>query len=732
MSVPALNIPIRADVDKFRQDMQATGAAGTAAIKKITTSVIEMNAGWLASKGAAGAATLAFGRIVPVVGQVVLAYKAVTSVIGLMNYATDLAKAKIEEFNDVADKANASGFSTEFFQRVTKGGATATVTIDALTEALKRFNEASTDRLGGSQLQQRLDQLNKAGNFGGVGAIVGSDAESKLRSVVALIEQALDRGERLAAIDLANTAFGPKVADAIRSNSNYLNDMLKRADALSKTQIISQEDLGRAIELKDRMEAAQKVLSERWKTIKDDLAKLGMNYHESWVGVTEVLAKAVGLATDFYSALKDVPNVLAGVGNASIWKKITDATESLGLNSSPESMGISTDPKEIAQVDANNKLRAALQNYRNITLGMQQASDVQSAVRGDTSKAPEKPKNDAADAYDRATESVVKHTARLEADTEAVGKGAAAQAELRAEAQLYAAAAQAGIPTTQALKDKIQDLAQDAGDAAAALEKAKVASQIKFDRGTAFLSSEDVSIARQLAGIYGDDIPKALASSEAAEMRFNNALKDVSQSLTGPLTSGLTDILDGTKSVSQGFADLGKVIIRSLEEAIVKIMIVQPLMRGLTGLFGGASGGTGLLAGIGSLFGFAAGGYTGAGGKYQPAGIVHRGEYVMDAASTSRIGIANLDRLRGYANGGAVGMPAVSGGAAQSATPAEPQNVHVTVGVEVDNNGNLQSYVKNISQDSARSTLKGFLRGPEFPQAVATGLHKTRQRNIRS
>jgi len=61
-----------------------------------------------------------------------------------------------------------------------------------------------------------------------------------------------------------------------------------------------------------------------------------------------------------------------------------------------------------------------------------------------------------------------------------------------------------------------------------------------------------------------------------------------------------------------------------------------------------ASGGIGL---------FSKGGYTGTGGKNSPAGIVHRGEYVFDAAAVSRIGVPTLERLRGYANGGVVGAP---------------------------------------------------------------------------
>lgn len=60
--------------------------------------------------------------------------------------------------------------------------------------------------------------------------------------------------------------------------------------------------------------------------------------------------------------------------------------------------------------------------------------------------------------------------------------------------------------------------------------------------------------------------------------------------------------------------------------------------------------------------GFSEGGYTGMGGKYEPAGVVHRGEFVMNADATKRLGVNFLDRLnKGYAEGGYVGsMPAGS------------------------------------------------------------------------
>jgi len=75
--------------------------------------------------------------------------------------------------------------------------------------------------------------------------------------------------------------------------------------------------------------------------------------------------------------------------------------------------------------------------------------------------------------------------------------------------------------------------------------------------------------------------------------------------------------------------------------------------------------------------GYAEGGYTGPGGKYEPAGIVHRGEFVFSQADVARIGLAPLMGLRlgevgvsnissfngpfpGYAGGGLVTSPAGS------------------------------------------------------------------------
>lgn len=61
---------------------------------------------------------------------------------------------------------------------------------------------------------------------------------------------------------------------------------------------------------------------------------------------------------------------------------------------------------------------------------------------------------------------------------------------------------------------------------------------------------------------------------------------------------------------------------------------------------------------------FASGGYTGSGGKYDPAGIVHKDEFVMNKEATRAIGVGNLYAMMNAASGGR-SAPRGRGGYAQ-------------------------------------------------------------------
>ena len=623
MAAPKLRIPMSLNMDDFEKNIEGAKSLTSSATQFIAKRFVDMNASVIATSGAAGSAVLALRSVVGVLAPLTLAVTGIVGVFKLMGYATELAKERIEEFNETAEKAAKANVSTDFFQRFTKSGEQLKLTIEEVTEALNRFASASKDRLGGSGLAQEIAKLQGYGNFdgnSGVAALAGSsDTEARLRATVQLIKEAFETGQRLAGLDIAEKAFGSKLADNLRQDATYLDQMLQTADKMSAAKIISDEQVGQAINLKNRLEEAEKVLAERFKPIQDDLAKLGVQYHQSWVELVELMADAVGKANSLYDAIKSIPGLLADAGSASFWTKLTDATEALGLNSRPEGLIKAGEPG-FADPAGFAALRSGLSNPNAVRQAMQQATSVQGAVRGDTSKGPPPAKaiEEAADAYDRAVESIGKHTARLQADAQAVGLGTGALEEFRARSQLTTAAIQAGIPITAEMSKKIEDLARAAGVAGDQLAKARVNSEITFGSRTALLSQDDVAIAMQLRGIYGNDIPAALASSQAAALRMNDATREIASTISSNLSSGLADVFDGTKSASQGFQDFAKVAVRAIEETIIKLAIVAPLMRSLQSGIGGLFGG-------GELPGFGTSSFVGpqlaGGGVIPPGGV---------------------------------------------------------------------------------------------------------------
>jgi len=68
--------------------------------------------------------------------------------------------------------------------------------------------------------------------------------------------------------------------------------------------------------------------------------------------------------------------------------------------------------------------------------------------------------------------------------------------------------------------------AANLGNAAEAAARAKIALDAAYAGKQALFTDQDVQIAQQLKTLYGNDIPAALASAEAAQLQFNQNLKD--------------------------------------------------------------------------------------------------------------------------------------------------------------------------------------------------------------
>ena len=135
------------------------------------------------------------------------------------------------------------------------------------------------------------------------------------------------------------------------------------------------------------------------------------------------------------------------------------------------------------------------------------------------------------------------------------------------------------------------------------------------------------------------------------------------------LNDGIVDAIMNSKDLGETFSQVAKQILADLLSISVRRGITEPLANAL---FGGSGPGAGPAAATStnwlskafsagrSFLGFDKGGYTGDGGAQEPAGIVHKGEYVFSAEAVRRIGAARLEtmhaNLKGFSAGGLVGM----------------------------------------------------------------------------
>ncbi|EFH0397432.1 phage tail tape measure protein [Escherichia coli] len=232
---------------------------------------------------------------------------------------------------------------------------------------------------------------------------------------------------------------------------------------------------------------------------------------------------------------------------------------------------------------------------------------------------------------------------------------------------------------------RLNELAQQA----ARFEQQQSAKQAAISakaRGLTDRQAQRESEEQRLRDVYGDN-PDALAKATSALKNTRSAEEQLRGSWMAGLKSGwgewaesATDSFSQVKSVAtqtfdgiaqnmaamltgseQNWRGFTRSVLSMLTEIFLKqamVGIVGSIGSAIGGAVGGgasASGGTAIQAAA-AKFHFATGGFTGTGDKYEPAGIVHRGEFVFTKEATSRIGVGNLYRLmRGYADGGYVG-----------------------------------------------------------------------------
>lgn len=477
----------------------------------------------------------------------------------------------------------------------------------------------------------------------------------RLRRMGEAAEESADRtekaGERVNEV-LKNKLTGEvsaatgKVDEATRAVTNLFDHLFANVDK----DTISQDQLRQLTELRDQLKNGS-TEAEAAKQALYGLANANPNFQavaNAFAPLLDALAKVVAGARDAKAELASLgegapddratrtqkdPYIKAReAGNAFV--KDAERRNSL----TKDQLALET---EIAKVRKEAEKSGAVLTEKQIE-SLAKANVAADSRRGAEGK---KPKREREDDYERDVQRVIDHTAALVAETEAqrqvnplVNDYGYAAEKARLERELLTAAEQAGKKVTPELRAEISALADEY--ATAGVESAKLAESQDELRA----SFEDMrDLGKNVMGGFIYDLKEGKSASEA----LAGALAQVGDKL---LDIAMNSLFDG----GGGF------------------------LSGLLGnLFGGGGPLTNLPLGVGL---YDKGGYTGAGGKYTPAGVVHKGEYVFDQAAVQAAGgPAALEalraRLKGYAAGGFVGAPSMpqlvaSGGGGKIAVDA--------------------------------------------------------------
>ncbi|PHM22238.1 phage tail tape measure protein [Xenorhabdus ehlersii] len=210
---------------------------------------------------------------------------------------------------------------------------------------------------------------------------------------------------------------------------------------------------------------------------------------------------------------------------------------------------------------------------------------------------------------------------------------------------------------------------------------------------------------KALRSNWEDGFKRGFENFEREASNAYGNVAQISQAAFAGMSNSLSDFLLTGKA---NFGDFTK----SILSMITKMLMQMAMLQAMKAAFGGTS--------FGATLGFAGGGYTGDGGKYEPKGVVHGGEFVFTKESTQRLGVDNLYRLmdsakRGYAAGGHVGgsqpmtvstpTPRMYG---MQPTPAGGVQVNLG-GIHVENQ-QQQSTASNIDARAAELSLTKKIR----------------------
>ncbi|MEO4000310.1 tape measure protein [Mesorhizobium sp. CAU 1732] len=546
----------------------------------------------------------------------------------------------------------------------------------AVVSSLVLFSSSTSDASAGAdRFAARLEALSKK----------AEDAAVSVEAAGERFNEALKNalGHEVAA---AADQFDEAHAAAVRLFSEIIDNAPRR--------LVNDEQLGSLEDLRDELERDAESAEE----VKNELFALA-NANPNFQGLADQMQPLLDRLALVITAARQAKAELASVNsdpNAEAYQQY-GASRVAGNAIQAEREAYEKDAMRRAKL---GKDQLAIENEisrvreKSIKDGVQLTEDqikriAEANLAGNAGRSAEgkKPPKERADEYERLAERITEATAAQVAETEVmrglnplVDDYGYAVERARAEQELLNAALKAGKEITPELKAEIAGLANEY--ATATVEAAKL-------------------------GESQDEIRR-----KAEEM----------QEFQKDLTRGIVDGLIQGKKAADIFAEALTKVGNKLLDMAFNAAFTPPGGGGfnflsLLGLGGGVkfSGAPGL---------WSEGGYTGPGGKNQPAGVVHKGEVVWsqaDVAAAGGVGIVEAMR-RGYANGGPVGITAPTMPRLQA--PANQNGPSVTYAPQIDARGASVEAVARLEQVIAKDKAEFSSRVLATVSKGQKGRHK--------
>lgn len=528
-------------------------------------------------------------------------------------------------FRDIADAiadlpagAQQTNAAIDIFS--TKVGKDMVLALNGGTEALDQFG-TELEQVGGvmsgemakaaGQLNENIDKLKKVG--GAAGIVIGNELVPVLNT---LLEKFL--AFRKSGTSLADLIFGVNILDQAKSNAELFEITRKKiaaleAQAAAYRKARKEDDIDLLYEI-DRQKRLAKNFSAQ--------AKIDSGEKEA----EDLAAKRLNLQRKLTVALADLEKLRA--------KAASDADATIA----DDAKKLTTDRLKDAE-RLRDSFRAALkttiadaEKIRQESVKLQQSAD---DIRAKGADAAKEARDSQLSEGDRA------YLAQREA---------AALADSATTNALSAKLAAGHSRTENAIK--LADQATKEAERAAKLAE-KIADPETRARAIERISEAQANAEEARAAVKGEEAKQLDQQAKTIEQQIASLDGQVS-TLQQKLNSLAVEVeidqaIGAIAEIQAQLAAIPDVTVKKIEIQVSRIET------------GGARAGdqeTVVLPGL------ARGGYTGSGGKYQVAGVVHRGEYVLPQEVVRQRGmLALLDRLRryglaslpGFADGGLVG-----------------------------------------------------------------------------